>query len=127
MLGRAPLPSDLIFLTPLGESWAHATCNAMRIFDRVLAAAGIEKVDPTGHKVDINALRHTFGTRLLRAGAGLIQVQKLLGHSDPKLTAQTYSHLLSDDLRTAVEKLPEPQGHRDGGQWRFVPPANSWY
>lgn len=106
VLGRKPVPSDPIFLTPLGEIWAHATCNAMRIFDRVLAAAGIEKLDPTGHKVDIHALRHTFGTRLLRAGAGLIQVQKLLGHSDPKLTAQTYSHLLSDDLRTAVEKLP---------------------
>jgi integrase len=64
-----------------------------RDFDRVLAAAGIAKLDPTGHKVDIDALRHTFGTRLLRAGAGLIQVQKWLGHSDPKLTSQTYSHL----------------------------------
>ena len=53
----------------------------------ILAAAGIEKVDPAVHEVDIHALRHTFGT-------------------DPKLTAQTGSHLLSDDLRTAVEKLP---------------------
>ena len=45
-------------------------------------------------------------TRLARAGAGLVQTQRLLGHSDPKLTAQVYTHLDVEDLRGSVECLP---------------------
>ncbi|MEO6594519.1 MAG: site-specific integrase [Planctomycetota bacterium] len=120
VLGRKAESSECIFLTPLGEAWSKVTANAMRIFDRVLDAAEIEKWDGTGQKLDIHALRHTFGTRLLRAGAGLIQVQRLLGHSDPKLTAQTYSHLLSDDLRVAVELLPTTATVGGGGSARRI-------
>ena len=50
--------------------------------------------------------RHTAGTRLARAGVGLVQTQRLLGHSDPKLTAQVYTHLDVEDLRGSVESLP---------------------
>ena len=106
VLGRGSRAHDRVFLTPRGEAWPSATRNAMRILDRILDAAGIAKVDETGRKLDIHALRHTFGTRLLRAGAGLYQVQKLMGHSDPKLTADTYSHLVVDDLRDVVDLLP---------------------
>lgn len=35
----------------------------------------------------------------------LVQAQRLLGHSDPKLTARTYSHLEVADLRPAVQKV----------------------
>lgn len=51
------------------------------------------------------ALRHTFGTRLIRMGVGLAQVQYLMGHSDPKLTAQVYTHLDVEDLRGAIDAL----------------------
>jgi len=50
------------------------------------------------------------GTRLpaaLRgAASGLAQAQRLLGHSDPKLTMAVYTHLETKDLRGAVEGLP---------------------
>jgi site-specific recombinase XerD len=36
---------------------------------------------------------------------GLVQVQRLMGHSDPKLTAQVYTHLDVEDLRQAVETV----------------------
>jgi hypothetical protein len=39
----------------------------------------------------------------------LIEAQKLLGHSDPKLTAQIYTHLEVEQLRDAIDKLPEPE------------------
>ena len=32
--------------------------------------------------------------------------QRLLGHSDPKLTAKVYSHFEVEDLRAAVLPLP---------------------
>jgi integrase len=103
--GRAPVPEDSIFLTPEGATWGRPTSNAMRIFNRTLVRAGIERVDVDGRKLDIHALRHTFGSRLARRGVGLVQVQRLLGHSDPKLTAQVYTHLDVEDLRRAVHRV----------------------
>lgn len=98
-------PSDAIFRTPEGVAWCKATNNAMRIFDRVLVRAKIDRVDGEGRKLDIHSLRHTFGSRLARKGVGLVQVQRLMGHSDPKLTAQVYTHLDVEDLRKAVEAV----------------------
>ncbi len=40
---------------------------------------------------------------MARSWAGLLHVQRLLGHSDPKLTAQVYTHLDVEDLRGAIE------------------------
>lgn len=97
--------SDPIFLSPEGVPWCTATRNVMRIFDRVLVRAKIARVDAEGRKLDIHALRHTFGSRLARRGVGLVQVQRLMGHSDPKLTAQVYTHLDVEDLRKAVEAV----------------------
>jgi integrase len=47
-------------------------------------------------------MRHTMATRLARSGAPLVQTQKILGHSDPKLTARVYQHLGVEGLRHAV-------------------------
>jgi integrase len=100
---RTVTDADRVFLTPEGARWCRPTNNAMRIFNRILVRAGIPRVDAEGRKLDIHALRHTFGTRMARSGAGLVHVQRLLGHSDPKLTAQVYTHLDVEDLRGAIE------------------------
>jgi site-specific recombinase XerD len=88
----------------------------MRIFDRTLVRAGIERVNVDGRKLDIHALRHTFGSRLARRGVGLVQVQRLLGHSDPKLTAQVYTHLDVEDLRRAVHRVFDDMGYDENGE-----------
>ncbi len=103
VLSRQVADSEPIFWTPEAARWSRSTNNAMRIFDRVLKRAGIPRVDAEGRKVDIHALRHTFGSRMARSGAGLVHVQRLLGHSDPKLTAQVYTHLDVEDLRKAIQ------------------------
>jgi integrase len=43
---------------------------------------------------------------MARAGAALVQAQRVLGHSDPKTTARIYTHLDVEDLRAAVQPLP---------------------
>jgi integrase len=54
-------------------------------------------------------LRHTCGTNLLKAGVPVQHVQRILRHASIKTTVDTYGHLLTEDLRSAVEKLdPRP-------------------
>ena len=105
VLSRPLGKADPIFRSPEGARWPRPTTNAMRLFDRILQRAGIARTDEDGRKLDIHALRHTFGSRLARNGVGLVQVQRLMGHSDPKLTAQVYTHLDVEDLRSAIETM----------------------
>jgi integrase len=48
--------------------------------------------------------RHTFATRLVRAGVDIVSVQHLLGHSKITMTAR-YAHSLADAKIAAVGKL----------------------
>ena len=120
VLFRLPNVGDRIFLSPEGRPWSWATTNLMRIFDRLLVAAGIPKLDAQGKKLDIHALRTTAASRFARVGAPLVQTQHILGHSDPKLTAAVYTDLSAEDLRGAVEALPPtdrvPAKRRAGGE-----------
>jgi integrase len=50
-------------------------------------------------------LRHTTATLLLKAGVPFATVQRLLRHSDPRITTEVYGHLDVEDMRQAVNKL----------------------
>jgi integrase len=66
----------------------------------------VEKLDATGRVLDLHALRHTYGTRLVAAGVDIKTVQTLMRHSTPEMTLGIYVHSDRTRLATAVTQLP---------------------
>jgi len=78
-----------------------------RIFDRDLHAASIPKHDKCGRRVDVHALRHTFGTHLSKNGVTPRTAQAAMRHSSLDLTMNVYTDPSLLDVAGALEALPE--------------------
>lgn len=59
-------------------------------------------LDP--QKVSAHVIRHAFASHLLRHGADLVSLQKLLGHADIS-TTEIYTHVQPDRLMEVVENF----------------------
>lgn len=59
-----------------------------------------------GLPVRFHDLRHTLGTRIVRATGNLKAAQKALGHARIDTTAAFYAHALEDDVRAAMDAIP---------------------
>ncbi|EMI54687.1 integrase-recombinase protein [Rhodopirellula sallentina SM41] len=90
-------PGDLIFNVPTG---------LLRILNRDLIAAGIDKVDENEGRIHLHALRHSTGTHLSAAGVSPRTAQAVMRHSDIALTMNTYTDERLLETSAAVEHLP---------------------
>lgn len=77
----------------------HERSNTPARLQTVLRRAGISR------HIRFHDLRHTCATLLLTSGADLGAVQRILGHSTPVLTMQTYGHLTSSYLAEQMQKF----------------------
>ena len=50
-------------------------------------------------------LRHTTASLLMMAGANPAAVQRIMRHSDPRITTEVYGHLAPDYLRSEIDRL----------------------
>ena len=89
-----------------GAPVVRITSRVLKAFNADLDAAGIEKKDAAGRTVDLHALRHTFGTRLMRNGADVKTIQALMRHSTAAITLGIYVHRDKGQMAAAVEGLP---------------------
>lgn len=86
---------ETLFLNNRGSSLTRVM--VFTILREAARLAGIEK------KISPHTFRHSFATHLLEGGAGIRQVQELLGH-ESILTTEIYTHLDDSHLRQTVEE-----------------------
>lgn len=83
-----------------------------QLLKRLAAEAGIDK------RVHPHGLRHTFAVELLREGADIVTISKLLGHSSIAVTARYLDHLTNDEAGKRLQQVNLPGGPAGAG-----PPA----
>lgn len=66
-----------------------------------------EKTDAAGRSIDLHALRHTCGTRLVANGADIKTVQSIMRHASAAFTLAVYIHKDKKRMAAAVAALPD--------------------
>jgi integrase len=56
--------------------------------------------------------RHTFATKWLRDGGGIVELSKILGHASVKTTIDEYAHLVTEDIAAELQRLLEVRAAR---------------
>lgn len=89
--------ADPLFPSPGGGHWTRGNFARRANWSVARARAGL----PT---VRIHDLRHTAATTMLAAGADVLSVSRVLGHSTPTLTLSLYGHVVDQGIFDAVAR-----------------------
>lgn len=100
-----------------------AVFPSIRTLQRDCRKSGIGDQD-----IGYHSLRKCFAGRCATTGVSLQAAQKMLGHSDPKLTANIYAHFADGDLAEEVGRLGAlllscPQGGSARGKQNLTRPS----
>lgn len=76
-------------------------------FTRILKKYDIIDKTITDGKVNLHSLRHTFGTRCAEAGMPPKVLQEIMGHTDIKITMNTYFYATEDYIKDNITIIDE--------------------
>ncbi|MCE0764845.1 site-specific integrase [Pseudonocardia kujensis] len=110
--GRSP--AELVFPSPKGSILRNGNFRR-NVFDAAAQRAGLGGITPHG-------LRHTAASLAIQAGATVVVVSRMLGHSSAKVTLDVYAHLFADDLDTVADRLHEARARASADQMRTSRP-----
>jgi len=99
VLESIPRSSEWLFPSPRKNSHIRSIYLA---WDRARTKAGLKDVR-------LHDLRHSFASFLVNSGCSLYEVQKILGHQNPKVTTR-YAHLAQESLVRAANMVGEKIG-----------------
>ena len=93
--GRAA--DELVFTSKEGAT-IRAGNWRRRVWDRAVAASGLESLTP-------HDLRHTAASLAISSGASVKHIQRMLGHKDASMTLNVYASLFEDDLDLVGQRI----------------------
>lgn len=94
------LPHDGLYLFPSQTGGLQDTDHFSQRLKKFMR--GVHERHPDIPPLTSHEMRHTYGTSLRRHGVDIYTIQKILGHKDINVTADTYVHNELDELRAAV-------------------------
>lgn len=113
VLAEIPHKSEWIF--PSSRSGSHIR-TIYGAWDRVRRRVGLRDVR-------LHDLRHSFASFLVNSGCTLYEVQKILGHQNPKVTTR-YAHLAQESLLRAANIVGERLGEKGAKRRRNRKPVD---
>ena len=72
-----------------------------RMFRRIIVAAGLPEDKVWG----LHSMRHTFTSNMIREGVDVKVTAEMLGHKETAVTLDTYTHIINEQKRQAVEAI----------------------
>jgi site-specific recombinase XerD len=113
-------PATALFVDTRGR---RLTVDQIRyLVEKLYVRAGIRAQVPPGALV--HALRHTFATAALEAGADVVELQELLGHASLE-TTRRYLSATAQGLRHVVQSHPSQVALRESLTENAAQPHNS--
>ncbi|HEY4188334.1 MAG TPA: site-specific integrase [Polyangia bacterium] len=97
-----PWKGELVFPNDRGAMYSPAA-KLEHVLEAALARVGLPRIR-------VHDLRHTFASHFVMSGGDIFTLQRILGHSTPQLTSDTYAHLSPGHLASAADRVsfPEP-------------------
>ncbi len=87
--------SEFVFTKKCGQLFDYN--HVYRDFRKCQDLANITK------KIKFHDLRHVFASQFMENGGSLFALQKILGHTDPKMTSQRYAHFSLSHMQDTLE------------------------
>lgn len=114
-----PWKGSLVFTSPDGKLFTHGSVSSWKL--ALWDACDRAKIP----RIRIHDLRHVFASHFIMTGGDIFALQRILGHSTPTLTSDTYAHLANGYLAGTADRVRYPAPPPPARVLPFEAPADA--